>query len=148
MDRRTTAENMDLNKPAKRDRPPADPMTGLRCDAYNDDPLRVARVARHQPDAADVDMTVDTLEAVASPVRLRIATALLIEPLCMCELMELIGISGPALTHHLKKLESTDLIEPTKRGRFVEYSLTRKGNTLTHILSMYLRTNSPKENRK
>ena len=148
MDRKTTAENMDMNKPAKHDRPPADPMTGLRCDAYNDDPLRVARVARHQPDAAEVDMTVDTLEAVASPVRLRIATALLIEPLCMCELMELIGISGPALTHHLKKLESTDLIEPTKRGRFVEYSLTRKGNTLTRILSMYLHTNSSKEDRK
>lgn len=148
MNRKTTVGDLGSSQPAKHDRPPADPMTGLRCDAYNDDPLRVARVAMHQPDAAELDMTVDTLEAVASPIRLRIATALLIEPLCMCELMELIGISGPALTHHLKKLESTDLIEPTKQGRFVEYSLTRKGNTLTHILSMYLRTNSPKEDRK
>lgn len=94
----------------------------LRCDAYNDDPLRVARVAMRMPEGERVEAAAERLSAIGHPVRATILSAIAIEPLCVCELSALLGMSSPALMHHLRILGRAGVIEARKEGKFAVYS--------------------------
>ena len=63
--------------------------------------------------------------ALADPVRVQILDALRARPgeLCQCELAPLLPISQPTLSHHLRKLQETGLVEVERRGRWAYYSL-------------------------
>lgn len=93
----------------------------LRCDAYNDDPLRVARVAMRMPERKRVEAAAERLAALGHPVRATILSAIAIEPLCVCELSALLGMSSPALMHHLRILGRAGVIEARKEGKFAVY---------------------------
>jgi DNA-binding transcriptional ArsR family regulator len=96
----------------------------LRCDAYNDDPLRVARVAMRMPEEGALALAAERLAALGHPVRATIVAAIGIEPLCVCELSALLNMSSPALMHHLKILGRAGLIEVRKEGKFAVYRPT------------------------
>lgn len=93
----------------------------LRCDAYNDDPLRVARVAMRMPEREQVVAAAERLAALGHPVRATILAAIAIEPLCVCELGALLGMSSPALMHHLRILGRVGVIEARRQGKFAVY---------------------------
>lgn len=95
----------------------------LTCDAYNDDPTRVRRVARVMPPADSFEKTSLLLKAMADPVRLRILYALTQEPLCVCELATLLAMSLPAVSHHLKLLSLAGFLKVRKEGKFACYYL-------------------------
>lgn len=96
----------------------------LRCDAYNDDPLRVARVAMRMPERERIEAAAGRMAAIGHPVRATILSAIDIEPLCVCELSALLGMSSPALMHHLRILGRAGVIEARKEGRFAVYGPT------------------------
>ncbi|HLK55187.1 MAG TPA: metalloregulator ArsR/SmtB family transcription factor [Chthonomonadaceae bacterium] len=93
----------------------------LTCDAYNDDPTRVRRVARIMPPDETFEQASVTLKAMADPVRARILFALTVEPLCVCELATLLDMSMPAVSHHLKVLTLSGLLKVKKEGKFACY---------------------------
>lgn len=93
----------------------------LRCDAYNDDPLRVARVAMRMRSLAELAEAGALLAALGHPVRATILEAISHEPLCVCELSALLGMSSPALMHHLKIMGRAGLVEARKEGKFAVY---------------------------
>ncbi|OJU62072.1 MAG: hypothetical protein BGO01_16850 [Armatimonadetes bacterium 55-13] len=95
----------------------------LRCDAYNDDPLRVARVWKEMPEVAAFEGAAMRLKAIADPVRVRILFALTKEHLCVCELSTLLGLSMPAVSHHLRLLAMSGLLGVKKEGKFACYYL-------------------------
>lgn len=101
----------------------ADRLESIRCDAYNDDPLRVARVAR-LVQSLDADEPAGVFSALGHPVRVRIAQALLAEPLCVCELSALLRMSPPAIMHHLKAMAAAGILDVKKAGRFAEYHIS------------------------
>jgi DNA-binding transcriptional ArsR family regulator len=100
-----------------------DRISAIRCDAYNDDPLRVARVEHSLPPKQELERTAELLKGLAHPVRVAIAAALLVEPLCVCELSVLLGMSAPALMHHLKAMAGAGVLDVRKVGKFAEYYL-------------------------
>jgi DNA-binding transcriptional ArsR family regulator len=108
----------------------------LTCDAYNDDPSRVRRVARVMPPDAAFETASAFLKAMADPVRARILFALTVEPLCVCELATLLAMSMPAVSHHLKVLTLTGLLKARKVGKFACYRVTddRVTQTLTALV--------------
>ncbi len=64
------------------------------------------------------------LAAVADPVRLRLLSLLVSAEsgeACVCEMVEPIRRSQPAISHHLKILATAGLIVGEKRGRWVWY---------------------------
>lgn len=108
----------------------------LTCDAYNDDPTRVRRVARVMPPDDAFERASVLLKAIADPVRARILFALTVEPLCVCELATLLAMSMPAVSHHLKVLTLSGLLKARKEGKFACYYITneRVTETLTALL--------------
>lgn len=66
---------------------------------------------------------VDLLKALAAPVRLAALEQLVIGPRCVHELVDLLGVSQPLVSQHLRVLRSAGLVTAGRRGREVEYAL-------------------------
>ena len=64
------------------------------------------------------------LTAVADPIRLQLVHLLVGQTRCVCDLQPDPAIPGNLLSYHLKVLREAGLIEGTKRGRWIDYSLT------------------------
>ncbi len=75
-------------------------------------------------EAIDLESKVDVLKALADPYRLEILEILSPEIRCNCHLQDRLDIAPNLLSYHLKVLREAGLIEGTKRGRWIDYSLT------------------------
>jgi len=69
--------------------------------------------------------TADVFKALGDPARVRIVNVLATggEPVCVCHLIEPLGLSQPTVSHHLKRLTEAGLIEREQRGRWAYYAL-------------------------
>jgi ArsR family transcriptional regulator, arsenate/arsenite/antimonite-responsive transcriptional repressor len=72
--------------------------------------------------AADVDhgATTDVLKALAEPLRWRIVELLAHEELCVCHLVEELGVPQPLVSHHLRILRDLGMVS-TERFRYWTY---------------------------
>ncbi len=102
------------------------PVEEIVCDAYNEDPMRVQRVARKMPLDEAFENSSMLLKAMADPMRLRILYALTQQPLCVCELATLLDGSPPAISYHLRILTLAGLVKARKEGKFACYYLRNK----------------------
>jgi ArsR family transcriptional regulator len=69
----------------------------------------------------DVDTALlDTVKAMAEPVRWRIVELLAAEELCVCHLVEELDVPQPLVSHHLKVLRDAGLVE-SERFRYWTY---------------------------
>ena len=71
--------------------------------------------------------TADLFKALADPARVRAINLLATsgEPVCMCNLIEPLGLSQPTVSHHMRKLLDAGLVEREQRGRWAYFSLRR-----------------------
>jgi ArsR family transcriptional regulator len=69
--------------------------------------------------------TAEVFRALADPARVKIVNLLATsgEPVCVCELIEPLGLGQPTVSHHLKKLADAGLIDREQRGRWAYFSL-------------------------
>lgn len=69
--------------------------------------------------------TADVFKALADPARVRIVNVLATsgEPVCVCHLIEPLGLSQPTVSHHLKRLTEAGLLDREQRGRWAYYAL-------------------------
>jgi ArsR family transcriptional regulator len=67
---------------------------------------------------------IEVLKALADPVRVEILD--LLSPLirCNCQLQEQLDLAPSLLSYHLKILREAGLVEGSRRGRWVDYSLS------------------------
>jgi DNA-binding transcriptional ArsR family regulator len=63
------------------------------------------------------------LEAISDPNRRKILDLLKKGDLTAGELGEHFDISGPSMSHHLNKLKAADLVQTTRRGQSIVYSI-------------------------
>lgn len=70
-----------------------------------------------------MDDFVSVMKALSDPNRVRIIKILQNKVLCVCELQELLTIPQPAVSKHMKALEKAGLVNGTKDGLWVYYSL-------------------------
>ena len=66
--------------------------------------------------------------ALADPARVRLVYLLARsdEAVCVCELIEPLGLAQPTVSHHLKKLTDAGLLEREQRGKWAYYTLNRE----------------------
>ena len=69
--------------------------------------------------------TAEVFKALADPARVRIVNLLATsgDPVCVCNLIEPLGLSQPTVSHHLKKLLEAGLVEREQRGKWAYFSL-------------------------
>jgi ArsR family transcriptional regulator len=75
----------------------------------------------------DARATAEVFRALGDPARVRIINALATssgEPVCVCHLVEPLGLSQPTVSHHMKKLLEAGLVEREQRGKWAYFSLS------------------------
>jgi ArsR family transcriptional regulator, arsenate/arsenite/antimonite-responsive transcriptional repressor len=78
-------------------------------------------------DEQEAAATAELFKALADPARVRVVNVLATtgEPVCVCELIEPLGLAQPTVSHHLKKLTEAGLLEREQRGKWAYFSLKR-----------------------
>ena len=92
-------------------------------------------------DASDMSVdeavaTAAVFKALGDPARVRIVNLLATseEPLCVCHLIEPLGLSQGTVSHHVKKLVDAGLLQRDQRGIWAWYSLDR--TALGHLAAL------------
>lgn len=70
------------------------------------------------------------LKATGDLTNLRIANLLEQNNLCVCELTDILKISQPRISQHLKTLKHLNLIEEKRDGKWIIYNLNKKYENL------------------
>jgi ArsR family transcriptional regulator, lead/cadmium/zinc/bismuth-responsive transcriptional repressor len=97
--------------------PPAD------CAVRSVHPDRVASARRLLlDDAAYVDLA-ETFRALGDSTRSKIVHALIDQSLCVCDLAQVVGVSEPAVSQHLRLLRSLRIVRGRRAGKMVYYAL-------------------------
>jgi ArsR family transcriptional regulator, arsenate/arsenite/antimonite-responsive transcriptional repressor len=75
----------------------------------------------------EAEATAELFRALADPARVRVLNILATseEPVCVCNLIEPLGLSQPTVSHHLKKLVDVGLLDREQRGKWAYFSLKR-----------------------
>ncbi|MFP3323103.1 metalloregulator ArsR/SmtB family transcription factor [Planococcus sp. SIMBA_160] len=87
----------------------------------------------------DYQQMEQSLKAVSDETRMLILKYLSKEALCICEFTELLDMSQPAISQHMRKLKQAQLICEEKRGRWTIWSLNEEHGlfeVLTTLLAM------------
>jgi ArsR family transcriptional regulator len=82
-------------------------------------PLTAQPLTQHQAETA-----APLLKALADPVRLRLMSLIASHAdgeVCVCELNDAFDLSQPTISHHLKVLHDSGLLDREKRGVWVYY---------------------------
>ena len=67
---------------------------------------------------------IKVMKALSDPNRIKIVKLLQQRVLCVCELQAALEISQPNVSKHLKILEDAGIVQSSKEGLWVNYSLT------------------------
>ncbi len=67
------------------------------------------------------------LKMLGDPTRLKILRLLLDRELCVCQLVEVLGLPQPTVSQHLAKLRMTGLVAERKAAQWVYYRAKREG---------------------
>lgn len=72
----------------------------------------------------DLKQITKNLKALADENRIRILNLLYRKKdLCVCEIREVIGLSQPTVSSHLKVLENSNLVTYSKDGKWINYRI-------------------------
>lgn len=87
-------------------------------------------------------MLAEIMKLVGNDVRLKILFLLSKEDkLCPCDLSDILDMSVPAISQHLRKMKDKNLVETTREGQIIFYSLTSKMRTILQSEFDYITEN-------
>lgn len=94
----------------------------------------------------DYQKAAERVKALADPTRLKILDMLATEEMCVCEIIDRLHLSQPAVSHHLKTLRQADVISDRKEGKWVFYSLNRESySELVQSLNLNIDKKKPQQ---
>lgn len=79
-------------------------------------------------DAPTADRMAQTLKALADPTRLRLISHIAAQgcdSVCACDLLDVVDLSQPTVSHHLKRLVDAGLLTREQRGKWAHYTVVR-----------------------
>lgn len=130
----TTDDNVRANPMPKTKRDLASALDGLPVELT---PRRIAQL--REIAARDHGEEEAVLQALADRRRLKVLDALMGDELCVCVLVQLLGIKPSALSYHLSLLAEAGLVRARRDGSFQMYSLTVRGESALELLRKLLR---------
>ena len=92
------------------------------------------------PDASSVT-DLDTLfKGFADPTRIRILSLLAAGELCVCDIVEILGLPQPTVSRHLAYLRRSGLVDATREWKYAHYRLAEPGNAVHRNLIACVRS--------
>ncbi|HJR64725.1 MAG TPA: metalloregulator ArsR/SmtB family transcription factor [Gemmatimonadaceae bacterium] len=81
--------------------------------------------------------------AFADPTRLRVMNLLVAGELCVCDIVDILGLPQPTISRHLAALRSVGLVDVTREWKFAHYRLgvpasPVQANLLTCVRSCFV----------
>ena len=92
------------------------------CNAIHEDVVARAKIS--MPDSEQFRSLSSLYKMFADSTRLKIMWALSKERMCVCDLAVLLGITKSAVSHQLKSLRLTNLVNYEREGKNIYYSLS------------------------
>lgn len=83
-----------------------------------------------------LEYLVDGFKAIGDKTRLRILSLLRNRELCVCDLTEVLEISQPGVSQHMRRLRQSGLVKERRGGQWTYYSLNGENPFLGLILPM------------
>ncbi len=79
----------------------------------------------------EADATAALFKALADPARVKILNVLARsdEPVCACEFIPALGLAQATVSHHLKRLTETGLLDREQRGKWAYFSINPEAAT-------------------
>ena len=82
-------------------------------------------------------------KALSEPVRLRILHLLLDKgELCVCDIVDTLGVSQSVISRHLAYLRNTDLLDTRREGVWIYYQITKLSPFTTNVLALFLESST------
>jgi ArsR family transcriptional regulator len=81
-------------------------------------------IAQRRIPAETAAVLAPAFKALGDPVRLQLMSMIASAPdgeMCVCDLTPAFELSGPTISHHLKTLRETGLVDSDRRGTWVYY---------------------------
>ena len=74
---------------------------------------------------AEAGATAELFRVLGDPARVRIVNVLASsgEPVCVCDLVDVLGLAQPTVSHHLRKLVAAGLLVREERGKWSFFSI-------------------------
>ncbi|MDF2923940.1 MAG: hypothetical protein K0R57_2854 [Paenibacillaceae bacterium] len=66
----------------------------------------------------------EVLKLLADKSRLTILALLREKELCVCDIVDILEMSQPSISQHLRRMKSAGLVRETRRGQWIYYALT------------------------
>lgn len=87
----------------------------------------------------NLDEMVKIFKALSDPHRVRILKLLEVQPLCVCEIREILGLAVSTVSTHLSVLKEAGLVFARKEHKWVGYHLNRATrNPIIRAMIVYL----------
>ncbi|WP_282936559.1 metalloregulator ArsR/SmtB family transcription factor [Paenibacillus sp. RC67] len=86
----------------------------------------------------NIEDMAEAYKLLADKTRLTIIALLKEHELCVCDITEIIGMSQPNASQHLRKLKSAGLLNEKKKGQWVYYSLNYEAEPYVQCIFDYL----------
>ncbi|KIQ93365.1 HTH-type transcriptional repressor AseR [Anoxybacillus thermarum] len=85
------------------------------------------------------------LKLLGDKTRLMIISILNETDCCVCELVDILQMSQPAISQHLRKLKDNGLVKETKKAQWVFYSLNKQHEFYALVQSIFSHLPDQKE---
>lgn len=95
--------------------------------------------------STDIELTAQILKLLGDKTRLTIMKILDEGSCCVSELVEILQISQPAISQHLRKLKDIGLVEEERKGQWISYSINRELEQYPLIQKILLQIPSQKD---
>ncbi|TDF92792.1 ArsR/SmtB family transcription factor [Paenibacillus piri] len=86
----------------------------------------------------------ETFKLLGDKTRLTMMALLKERPLCVCDIVDLLETSQPNASQHLRKLKSAGLVNETRKGQWIYYSLNIEDKPYIQAVLGYIPSLKPK----
>lgn len=111
--------------------------TPLCCENHID-PQHEEQIRAKLPSEGEAADMAAVFSYLSDSTRVKLLSMLAASDLCVCELSDLLGMSQPAVSHHLRILRQCDVVRFRKMGQRTVYYLSENeiGDTIRRLLQV------------
>ena len=108
------------------------------CEEPHIDVTHEAAIVRRIPDEeAAVDIA-SVFAHLSDSTRVRLLSMLSLSDMCVCEMADILGMSQPAVSHHLRVLRQCGIVKYRREGKRANYYLSpdENGDMIRNLLAV------------